>query len=219
MDNNLSIEQLIKEAKKQKIDFGKGDPYNRLRYYTKMGWLPHMTRQKNKKGDITGHYPNWVLDRLVLIEQLKSQGLSNSDVERKIKEKNNIRTFREVLITAKNKERAIMGGIILTLLCLIIVEATIYQPRKNTENKDSEIQSERISTTEKGTIIIPKGQRSTVVEVPNVRNIEDIMISFNQDYSPATNFWVTTRANEDGFIIETNKELLNDTTVTWWVIK
>lgn len=46
----ISVEKLIKILKEKNISFGKGDPYNRLRYYTKIGWLPHMTRKKTKKG-------------------------------------------------------------------------------------------------------------------------------------------------------------------------
>ena len=57
MESLISTEKLIEESKTKGIDFGKGDPYNRLRYYTKIGWLPHMQRKKNDEETsiTTGH--------------------------------------------------------------------------------------------------------------------------------------------------------------------
>ena len=46
--DSVQVIKLIKQAKKEGVQFGRGDPYNRLRYYTKIGWLPHMTRKKTK---------------------------------------------------------------------------------------------------------------------------------------------------------------------------
>ena len=43
----INIKDLIQELKNKNIDFGKGDPYNRLRYYTKIGWIDHMIRKKD----------------------------------------------------------------------------------------------------------------------------------------------------------------------------
>ena len=74
MSSLIEVEKLIRMAKKEGVSFGKGDPYNRLRYYTKIGWLPHMERKRVKSGDVVGHYPKWVLSRLVMIDKLKKQG-------------------------------------------------------------------------------------------------------------------------------------------------
>jgi len=48
--NLISINEVIERAKKLGVDFGKGDPRNRLRYYVKIGLLPHAQRKvfKNK---------------------------------------------------------------------------------------------------------------------------------------------------------------------------
>ena len=85
MEKFISLKELIKFAKKEGVDLGKGDPYNRLRYYTKMGWLPHMTRKVNEKGDIEGHYPLWVTDTLKTIQELRVSGTPNEQIEQKIK--------------------------------------------------------------------------------------------------------------------------------------
>jgi len=87
MEKMLSTEELILKAREVGVDFGKGDPYNRLRYYTKIGWLPHMTRQKDADGNIKGHYPEWVLGQLVTIEKLKSEGSDNDEIAKQIETK------------------------------------------------------------------------------------------------------------------------------------
>ena len=74
VDNLVSIENLIEAAKRKGLNFGKGDPYNRLRYYTKIGWLPHMVRKSDNEGSIKGHYPEWALNQLIIIEKLKAEG-------------------------------------------------------------------------------------------------------------------------------------------------
>src|SRR3990172_9961752 len=83
MERLIATDDLIKEAEKMGVKFGKGDPYNRIRYYTKMGWLPHMVRKEGK-----GNFPNWALDRLVMIERLKDKNFSNEDITKKIEESN-----------------------------------------------------------------------------------------------------------------------------------
>jgi len=45
----ISIDEVIERAKKLGVDFGKGDPRNRLRYYVKIGLLPHAKRKVFQK--------------------------------------------------------------------------------------------------------------------------------------------------------------------------
>jgi hypothetical protein len=45
----IKIDEIIERAKELGVDFGKGDPKNRLRYLTKIGLLPHCQRKVLKK--------------------------------------------------------------------------------------------------------------------------------------------------------------------------
>lgn len=69
----ISVKELIKKAKRQGISLGKGDPINRLRYFIKIGLLPHMERcQASADSPFTeGFMPLYTLDLLKKIENLK----------------------------------------------------------------------------------------------------------------------------------------------------
>ena len=88
MDRFLEVTKLIEAAQQKGVNFGKSNPYNRLRYYTKIRLLPHMERRRNSEGNIVGHYPEWALDRLRYIEKLKDEGLENEEIARRIAEQN-----------------------------------------------------------------------------------------------------------------------------------
>ena len=62
----VSTNKLIQLAKTAGIDLGAGNPKERIRYYTKLGLIPHAQRKKlqGKPGAAVGCYPLWVLERL-----------------------------------------------------------------------------------------------------------------------------------------------------------
>jgi hypothetical protein len=86
----IEISQLIERAKALGIKLGKGDPRNRLRYFTKLGLLPNAQRITPKGIPIVlgkpplavGAYPVWVLERLAEIDKLKEQGKSFVEIKR-----------------------------------------------------------------------------------------------------------------------------------------
>jgi hypothetical protein len=123
MEAYISFEKLIDEAKKQRVDFGKGDPYNRLRYYTKMGWLPHMIRKKGEEEDVTGHYPKSALKSLILIENMKSRNLSNEEITQKIQSMSKWNAFYSLMNT-KNLKYKVVGYSLLVLILFIIAAET-----------------------------------------------------------------------------------------------
>lgn len=123
MEAYISFEKLIDEAKKQRVNFGKGDPYNRLRYYTKMGWLPHMVRKKGEENDVTGHYPKAALKSLILIENMKAQNLSNEEITQKIQSMSKWDTFYS-LINTKNLKYKFVAYSLLALMLFIIATET-----------------------------------------------------------------------------------------------
>jgi len=79
----VSVNKLIEILKNGGIRIGRtgSDPYNTLRYYTKLGLLPRMVRKFSETDDsVVGHYPLSVVATIKTIESLKKQGLSNSEI-------------------------------------------------------------------------------------------------------------------------------------------
>lgn len=120
----LNVEETIKLAKKEGIDFGTGEPYNRLRYYTKLGWLPHMER---KGQNVEGHYPNWVIDRLKFIEKLKEEGLDNDEITERIEKRDRFQVFLRPLKSQNLKRKAIIGIVVAVLALVVLSEMDIIK--------------------------------------------------------------------------------------------
>ena len=158
MDDYISIDKLIKQAKSKGIDFGAGDPYNRLRYYTKIGWLPHMIRKADKSGNIKGHYPTWSVERLVLIENLKADGLSNDEISQKLKTKNR---FQDVMSVFKSPEIRKQGVLYLVLILATVTflnELGIINFGKSKSILAIE-DSKTLQIIQSGTSFVPKNQK------------------------------------------------------------
>ena len=75
MDKLFPINQIIKTAKANGINFGAADPKTRLAYLTKLRLLPQAIRRK-VGSQVSGYYPVDVVDRLSRIERLKDAGLT-----------------------------------------------------------------------------------------------------------------------------------------------
>ena len=71
----LPYSKIIDLARAAGVSCCKGYPYNRLRYYTKIGLLPHAKR-KSFCGSPEGCYPYWVVDKLVEIDKNINEGRS-----------------------------------------------------------------------------------------------------------------------------------------------
>jgi len=120
----LTVEELIIKAKELGVNFGPGEPYNRLRYYTKMGWLPHMTR---KGKNVKGHYEEWVLDRLKLIENLRKSGLKKEKITQEIKNLEKKQKIQKTLSSPKNKKIIALTTLIIILLLLSLNEIGVLK--------------------------------------------------------------------------------------------
>jgi len=98
-DTLLPTEKIIALARLNNVDFGPGDPNERIRYYIKLGILPHAVRKSSQftvHGSLStvngqrstvpvGHLPFWTIERLKHIEALKDKGLSYPKIAEKLK--------------------------------------------------------------------------------------------------------------------------------------
>ena len=120
----LTLDKIIKLAKKEGVDFGKGQPYNRLRYYTKLNWIPHMER---KGKNVQGHYPFWVINRLKVIQDLQDKGLANDQILEGIKKKEKWSSFVKPLLKKDVQKKIVFGGVILLISIIILTELEIVK--------------------------------------------------------------------------------------------
>lgn len=86
----ISAKELIARAKKLGVDFGNGDPNNRLRYYTKIGLFPHAIRKSFNGKPPAAAYPESGIDMLVEIDRKLKEGKSIQELKRLKKERGKI---------------------------------------------------------------------------------------------------------------------------------
>ena len=215
MDELISIDKLIKQAKSKGVDFGSGDPYNRLRYYTKIGWLPHMIRKTDKKGDIKGHYPSSAIEKLLLIEDLKSQGFSNDEITKKLTNKGKIDDVISSLKSPVIKKHALSYLIIFVLLLIFANELGLLNLGKSKTFTSPGIdQYEQIYGN--GTAFVPKNQNKIFVSFRGMRPDSKVHVTFTQNYSPASRYWVSKIEDQGGFLLELDAPVSNNSEFYWW---
>jgi DNA-binding transcriptional MerR regulator len=213
MANLISIEDLIKEAEKSGVDFGKGDPYNRLRYYTKIGWLPHMERKEGK-----GHFPSWALERLVFIESLKSQGLSNEEISKRINSKDKVQAIGTFLKSPETKTKAITYASFIVLLLILSSELGLLplgKPKGLILNQYGQTAPSQI--IQSGTSFVPENKKEVFVKTNSVLETHKIYLTFNDNIIPAARFWVGKKVPFEGFYVELDAPLSKNVEFSWWI--
>jgi hypothetical protein len=219
MEKLLPIEEVIEKASKRGVQFGKGDPYNRLRYYTKMAWLPHMTR-KRLDGKLQGHYPQSAVDTLVLIENMKLEGLSNDEIAKRlasVSEKRKDFFINELLRFVSKKNHIKAGIAILLSLGFLVSLGIIPVGKSKAEFIQKALESQRFYVIDSGTSFVPRGQREVFVKSKNIKSESRINVTFNSDYSPATRFWVSQKIPFEGYYLTLDAPIASDTEFSWWI--
>lgn len=225
MHNLISVDELIKKAKSKGINFGGGDPYNRLRYYTKIGWLPHMVRKITKKRNVEGHYPEWVLERLKFISEWKERGLSNFEIERRIAAENIRRNFGRVfsfLNTSEERKRA--AALLIAGIFILIIGSELGLFSKTSTKGDLLRRSQEgtiltgsaVEVSSSGSGIMPNGVKTVFVKAPAVFATSKVYVTFTDDYSPAIRFWVSNVISSEGFYIELDSPTAQNASFSWW---
>lgn len=213
----ISVEELIKVLKENNINFGKGDPYNRLRYYTKIGLIPHMIRKKNSNNTNSGHYPKEVINKIIEIEKLKETGLSNEEILESfsIRPENNETNYLNLI-----KEKFTINYLIL----LLIIMGIFYEFYKSNMSQVSSINLrnsvnlDNNSISESGINFISAGQKKVFVPSKKVKEDSNVIVTFRGNIFPANNYFVSEIKEGLGFIVETNIEITNEVKFTWSII-
>lgn len=218
MDDFISIDKIIKTAKTRGLDFGAGDPYNRLRYYTKIGWLPHMIRRIDKKGSIKGHYPAWSIDRLLLIEDLKNKGYSNNEISEKLETKNSVQGIVSAIKSPDVRKQLVLYSILTIVVLILANELGILRLGKSKNVIYTTDQTrQNIQIVQSGTSFVPQNQNKIFVMTPDITTTSKVYVTFTQNYSPANKFWVSQIKQGSGFILELDAPVSDSVEFNWWL--
>jgi hypothetical protein len=220
VENLISTDNLIESAKKKGIDFGKGDPYNRLRYYTKIGWLPHMVRKSDDEGSIRGHYPEWSIGHLILIEQLKAKNASNEEISRQLTIRNKVQGVIGLLTSPESRTRLVVYIIFFLVLILLANQLELInlgKPKSGLVRNPATSWQLPTQIIDNGTAFIPKNQNAVFVKSSIIRTGMKVFVTFNQNYSPASRFWVSSIKDYNGFTVELDAPVSTNVEFNWWL--
>ncbi len=70
---------------------------------------------------------------------------------------------------------------------------------------------------ENGTAFVPKNQNKLFIQAPLIKSNYKVYVTFTQDYSPASRYWVSEIQEYKGFTIELDAPVFNNTEFNWWV--
>ena len=218
MSSLIEVDKLIRMAKKEGVAFGKGDPYNRLRYYTKIGWLPHMERKMSKSGEVVGHYPDWVLNRLVQIDKLKKQGANNEYITSKINTRNKLHTIYARMNTQEFRNRLISYATVLIVFLILLTELDIINLSKS-KNRPVVDYNETLAPQiiDSGNSFVPSEKNRVFIKNPEITSGSKVYVTFNSNYSPATRFWVSKVEAQKGFYIDLDAPVFDNAEFSWWI--
>src|SRR3989338_2437259 len=108
----ISVDELIEILKARGLRIGRtgSDYYNTLRYYTKIGLIPHMIRKKtaDSKGSV-GHYPTETIALLYKIEAFRKQGINNDEIKRRLILEKNQKLLRDITAEKIQKEQEVLS--------------------------------------------------------------------------------------------------------------
>ena len=220
----FSAEKLISEAKKAGISFKNSDPYNRLRYYTKIGWLPHMERRKSASGKVVGHYPTWALETLILIENSKARGLANTEISSKVaahQAKRNLGNIFKFLNSPEKRFRAAVYSLVFLLLAILLIETGVIKLGNTTKQEllsaPITISADTNQIIASGSGIVSEGDTTVFVRAPQVTPQSKIYVSFEDSYSPALRYWVSRKISFEGFYVELDSPVSQNVRFNWWL--
>lgn len=217
MDRYIEVSQLIEQAQKKGVNFGKADPYNRLRYYTKIGLLPHMERRRNAQNNIVGHYPELAVDRLVLIEKLKNEGYENEEIIKKIQELNAKHNTITALKNPNFRYKVAIYGAFSLLFFIVLAELRIIPIGIDKNPLSLNTEAQVLGTNaDSGSYFVAANESTAFVKYPTAEPLSKIVITFTQDYSPATKYWIKEIKPGEGFTVELDTKVFTDKWFNWY---
>lgn len=219
MEELITIEKLIETAIKKGVDFGKGDPYNRLRYYTKLGLLPHM-RRKVVAGEVVGHYPSAALDILLEIEKLKGLGLSNDEVALKIRDLTT-KSGNDAIKVARvlTPSPKVIKGALFVVFCLMLFAGFGFLPvgKSKTDLIQKTLELDKKYILDSGTAYVPRNQNKVYVKSESAKLNSKINVTFSSNFTPASRYWVSQKVPFEGFYLELDSPTASDAEFSWWI--
>lgn len=215
----ISVEELITKLKENNINLGKGDPYNRLRYYTKIGLIPHMIRKKNSNNTNSGHYPKDVIDKIIQIENLKNQGLSNEAI---VSQLNLMDPKLKIVNEFKNRIKNLGTNFFFIILIIIGVGFEVFRSSSPIENslntKDINGNLSLKNANNSGVSFISPGQKKVFISSNTIKQSNTVLVTFRDNIFPATTYHVSEIKDGVGFYVETNLEVSKEVKFNWVII-
>ena len=175
-----------------------------------------MTRRADKQGKIKGHYPTSSIDSLLLIEKLKSEGANNETISKELSNKSKKESLSTYLRSPEIRKQITLYSILVILIVIFANEIGAIKLGKTKDVLIRETQNLKQIYSD-GTAFIPKNRNKVFVDINTVKPNSKVYITFTQNYSPATRYWVSKIEEQKGFLVELDTPVSNNVEFNWWL--
>jgi len=182
-----------------------------------------MIRKTGKTGVVEGHYPEWVLDRLEYIEDLKESGLSNDEIDTRIKVANIRGSLGGIFsfLNIPERRNQFIAYLTLGFIFLVFLSELGFLTGRGTRQELYQIgqQSfEQVQTlVDSGTGLFPGGEKIVFVKSSSVTANSKVYVTFVDNYSPASRYWVSKIVPIEGFYLSLDSPAAQNASFNWWI--
>jgi hypothetical protein len=182
-----------------------------------------MVRKTGAKGVVEGHYPMWVIERLEHIDRLKDNGLSNAEINKRIKSANMRASLGSVFsfLNVPEKRTQFIAYLSLAFLFLIFLSELGVISGRGTKQELLQVSQHPFDATQtlldSGRALFPSGEKTVFVKSSFVTANSKVYIAFTDNYSPASRYWIANVVPIEGFYVELDSPTAQNAGFGWWV--
>ncbi|MDZ7587541.1 MAG: hypothetical protein U0946_07340, partial [Patescibacteria group bacterium] len=98
----------------------------------------------------------------------------------------------------------------------MLIYSDINQPIATFSGQTTQISQLELAAS--GIATISAGTNNVIINPPQLTDKSQIIVTFNNDYTPASKYWVTKKPELNEFTIFTNYPVNNDAALDWLII-
>ncbi len=180
-----------------------------------------MERTRGDEDDSAkGHYPNWALKRLIQIEHYKEKNLSNEEITKRLSTSDKLQNIQNMLASPDIRLKIVSYASFLILLIIVANETeVIHLSKPKSSLQLTTTIANQLQIVDSGTVFMTANTKKIMVLSKYVEPNSKIFVTFSNDYSPATRYWVAEKQTYEGFYVELDAPINSNVEFNWWITK
>ena len=142
--------------------------------------------------------------------------LYGEEIAKKLENKTKKESVINFLKSPDIKKQIVTYSTLLLLFLIFINEIGVINLGKSKQIVSQDIYSnEQIYAS--GTSFVPKNQNKIFISFRDLKPNSKVYVTFTQNYSPATRYWVSKIDQQNGFLVELDAPVSSNVEFNWWL--